>query len=103
MKLKGSPENFQVASTLFSYLPQHDTAVSGSRADLQVTVQNNQDLLVRSNSIVSDAGGKIELNAAENHYRNEDTHRSRRSGLTFGMHDGVANIGYSQLLKIGKS
>ena len=57
---------------------------------------------MRGNSIVSDAGttlaagGKIELNAAENHYRNEDTHRSRRSGFTFGMRNGVANIGYSQ-------
>ena len=68
----------------------------------QVTVQSNQDLLVRGNSIVSDAGttlaagGKIELNAAENHYRNEDTHRARRSGFTFGMRNGVANIGYRQ-------
>ncbi|OFK85623.1 hypothetical protein HMPREF2796_10490, partial [Eikenella sp. HMSC071B05] len=81
---------------------QHDTAVSGSLTGRQVTVQSNQDLLVRGNSIVSDAGttlaagGKIELNAAENHYRNEDTHRSRRSGFTFGMRNGVANIGYSQ-------
>ena len=81
---------------------QHDTAVSGGLSGRQVTVQSNQDLLVRGNSIVSDAGttlaagGKIELNAAENHYRNEDTHRSRRSGFTFGMRNGVANIGYRQ-------
>ena len=81
---------------------QHDTAVSGSLTGRQVTVQSNQDLLVRGNNIVSDAGttlaagGKIELNAAENHYRNEDTHRARRSGFTFGMRNGVANIGYSQ-------
>ena len=43
------------------------------------------------------ADGKIELNAAENYYRNEDAHRSLRFNLTFGMCNGVANIGYSQL------
>ena len=43
------------------------------------------------------ADGKIELNAAENHYRNEDTHRPLCPELTFFMYNGVANIGYSQL------
>ena len=53
------------------------------------------EVLFQVASLATD--GKIELNAAENHYRNEDTHRSFCSNLTFFMYNGVANIGYSQL------
>ncbi|WP_304334717.1 hemagglutinin repeat-containing protein, partial [Conchiformibius steedae] len=84
------------------YRRQADEAVGSSlkAKDLAVlsggTVQIRGANLNASEQAVVRGEGNVSITAAHNHYINQDSHQSRKSGLTGGFSKGVATLGYNK-------
>ncbi|ULJ59719.1 hemagglutinin repeat-containing protein [Wielerella bovis] len=65
----------------------HDEAVGSTITGKQVSISAGKDVAIRGSNVISDDGTQIEaaenvsLTAAQNHYRDDEFHQTKKSGL----------------------
>ena len=89
-------------TTLDQYQYKNNEGVASVITGKEIAIGSGQDLNIRGSQVVSQdltqlsADKNINISATENTHENREFHQVKKSGLTGGLSDGVASVGYGK-------